>query len=62
MASNNGSGGVSLLGVVIAALMVAVFAYFLIGDRLGLREPVSKADVRIEAARVPMEPPRPIPK
>jgi hypothetical protein len=53
MASDGGSGG-GLLGVVAAALIVAIFAYFLIGDRLGLREPASTADVRVEAARVPI--------
>ncbi len=53
MASDNGSGGVSLLGVVVATLLVAAFAYFLIGDRLGLRDPVSNADIRVEVARVP---------
>ena len=54
MASNNGSGkdGVSLISVVVAALIVAAFAYFLIGDRLGLRDPASNGDIRVEAARV----------
>jgi hypothetical protein len=61
MASDNGSNGVSLLGVVVAALLVAVFAYFLIGDRLGLRDPVSTADVRVESARVPSSSPNPAP-
>jgi hypothetical protein len=62
MASDNGSNGVSLLGVVVAALLVAVFAYFLIGDRLGLRDPVSTADVRVESARVPVQLPEPDPQ
>jgi hypothetical protein len=59
MASDNGSGGVGLFGVVVTAFLVAIFAYFLIGDRLGLREPVSSGDVRIEAARVPVQLPAP---
>jgi hypothetical protein len=58
MASDNGSGGVNLLSVVLAAIVVAVFAYFLIGDRLGLRDTVSDADVRVESARVLVELPR----
>jgi hypothetical protein len=62
MASDNGSNGVGLLGVVVAALIVAVFAYFLIVDRLGLRDPVSNADVRIEAVRVPVSLPAPEPR
>jgi hypothetical protein len=62
MASDNGSGGVGLLGVVVAALIVAVFAYFLIGDRLGLRDTVSNADVRVEAARIPIPLPEPEPR
>ena len=62
MASDNGSGGIGLPGLVIAALIVAVFAYFLIGERLGLRNTVSTADVRVEAARVPIPLPEPEPK
>jgi hypothetical protein len=58
MASDNGSGGVNLLSVVLAAIVVAVFAYFLIVDRLGLRDTVSDADVRVESARVLIELPR----
>jgi hypothetical protein len=55
MASDSGSGGVGLVGVVVTALLVPVFAYFLIGDRLGLRDPVSSAEARIESARVPVQ-------
>jgi hypothetical protein len=62
MASNNGSNGASLLGVVVAALAVAVFTYFLIGERLGLRDSVSTADVRVESAWVPVQLPEPEPK
>ena len=62
MALDNGSGGIGLVGVAIAALIVAVFAYFPIGDRLGLRDPVSDADVRVEAARVPIPIPEPEPR
>ena len=62
MASDNGSGGVGLAGVVVAALIVAVFAYFMIGERLGLRSTVSTADVRVEAARVPIQLLQPEPK
>ena len=58
MASDSGSGGVNLLSVVLAAIVVAVFAYLLIGDRLGLRDTVSDADVRVESARVLVELPR----
>jgi hypothetical protein len=58
MASDNCSGGVNLLSVVLAAIVVTVFAYFLIGDRLGLRDTVSDADVRVESARVLVELPR----
>jgi hypothetical protein len=59
MASDNGSGGINLPGLAAAAFIVAVFAYFLIGDRLGLREPPSSGDVRVEAARVPVPLPEP---
>jgi hypothetical protein len=38
-----------------------VFAYFLIGDRLGLRDATSDADVRVETARIPVERPKPEP-
>jgi len=62
MASDNGSGGVGLPGLVIAALIAAVFGYFLIGERLGLRNSVSTADVRVEAARVPIPLPEPKPR
>jgi hypothetical protein len=48
--------------VMVAALAVAVFAYFLIGERLGLRDPVSTADVRVESAWVPVPIPEPEPK
>jgi hypothetical protein len=60
MASDNGNGGVGLVGAMVAAFIVAVFAYFLIGDRLGLRDTVSDADVRVEAARLlfPLPEPR----
>ena len=61
-ASNKGCNGVGLLGVVVAALIVAVFAYFLIGDRLGQRDPGSTADVRVEAAREPVQLPASQPK
>ena len=59
MASDNGSGGINLPGLAAAAFIVAVFAYFLIGDRLGLREPPSGGAVRVEAARVPVPLPEP---
>jgi hypothetical protein len=57
MASDNGSGGINLPGLAAAASIVAVFAYFLIGDRLGLRDPPPSGDVRVEAARLIDPPP-----
>ena len=62
MASGNGSGGMRLLGVALGALIVAVFVYFLIGYRLGPREPSSTADVRIQGAMLPVALPEPEPK
>jgi hypothetical protein len=58
---NRNTGGANLLGVVLAAIVVAVFAYFLIGDRLGLRDATSDADVRVGTARIPVERPKPEP-
>jgi hypothetical protein len=55
---NRNTGGANLLGVVLAAIVVAVFAHLLIGDRLGLCDTVSDADVRVESARVLVELPR----
>ena len=53
MASDNGSGGIGLLGVLIGALIVAAFAYFLIGDRLGLRRPGTDVNVTVQAPKAP---------
>jgi|KBSSwiStaDraftv2_1062776.scaffolds.fasta_scaffold1542467_2 hypothetical protein len=57
MGLDDRSGGINLPGLAAAALIVAVFAYFLIGDRFGLRDPPPRSGVRVEAARVIDPPP-----
>jgi hypothetical protein len=59
MASRDGDSGIGLLGVLVGALIVAAFAYFLIGDRIGLRE-ATDVNVRVEAPKAPT-PPTPTP-
>lgn len=56
MASND-PGRPSLFGIVVGLLIVAAFAYFLIGDRLGLRERVGEISAPVEPPNVPVTPP-----
>jgi hypothetical protein len=65
--ANNDSGGLGLLGVLIGVLIVVALAYFMLGDRLGLRTSGSDVNVRVESpnkapAPTPTPAPTPAPK
>ena len=47
MATDSSNGGIGLLGVLIGAAIVAVVAFFFVGDRLGLRSP-GDVNVKVE--------------
>jgi hypothetical protein len=51
--ANDNSGGIGLLGVLLGALIVAAFAYFMVGDRLGLRSSAPDVNVKVEAPKTP---------
>ena len=52
MATGDSNGGMGFVGVLVGALIVAALAYFLLGDKLGLRSPTD-VNVKIEAPQVP---------
>ena len=48
----NDSGGIAILGVIVGALLVGVFVFFLFGDRMGLGP--AGTSVHVEAPKVPV--------
>ena len=53
MAESNGSGATGILGVLIGALLVGVFVFFVFGHQLGIRSAGKDVNIRVEAPKVP---------
>jgi hypothetical protein len=53
MADSNGSGLTGIVGVVIGALLVGVFVFFVFGQQLGVRSASKDVNIRVEAPKVP---------
>jgi|RhiMetdeSRZDD1v2_1073273.scaffolds.fasta_scaffold265252_2 hypothetical protein len=53
MADSNGSGLTGIVGVVIGALLVGVFVFFVFGQQLGVRSAGKDVNIRVEAPKVP---------
>jgi hypothetical protein len=48
----NDSGGMGILGVVVGALLVGIFVFFVFGEQLGMRSGGKDVNIRIEAPKV----------
>ena len=48
----NDSGGMGILGVVVGALLVGIFVFFVFGDQLGMRSGGKDVNIRVEAPKV----------
>ena len=50
----NDSGGMGILGVIVGALLVGIFVFFMFGEQMGLRTASKDVNIRVEAPRVPV--------
>ena len=48
----NDSGGMGILGVVVGALLVGIFVFFVFGEQLGMRSGGKDVNIRVEAPKV----------
>jgi hypothetical protein len=44
--------GMGIVGVIVGALLVGIFVFFVFGDRLGLRGGGKDVNIRVEAPKV----------